>query len=285
MINFCKHSATTLLYLNPNAMKIAIISSSTDSLSLFKFLSQKDHEYLIYLDTLHAPYGEKTFLKSMEAVTKGIIRAQEQGAKKLILPPLYELAFSEDKNYRNLILPLFSHYVLKNCFQYSLVGKIGIFGDAEELMISQQSFEKLAQSYTPHSAQITSKIFSYPFHFWQKETSIFKHLLQGLSRKSSLSNTVIKHHLRYFKDAHVDTVIPINYSSFYAEKTISKFFNFKKIRFHQLDRLEKCFDTFNLPTSKYQIAIHATDSTFALMHQKKLLWLLQRGKQQEIQRC
>ena len=68
--------------------------------------------------------------------------------------------------------------------------------------------------------------------FWSKDTRIFSHLLQKLARKSLLVNTVIKQDLRYFKDAAVDTLIPLNYSYFLAERTISKFLNFRKIRFH-----------------------------------------------------
>lgn len=41
-------------------MKIALISSAMDSLALFKFLHRYDHEFLIYFDSLNAPYGEKS---------------------------------------------------------------------------------------------------------------------------------------------------------------------------------------------------------------------------------
>lgn len=58
-------------------MKIAIISGGIDSLALFKFLSKYDHEYLVYFDSLHAPYGEKTPESAMCFVEKGIQRAKE----------------------------------------------------------------------------------------------------------------------------------------------------------------------------------------------------------------
>lgn len=41
-------------------MKIALISSAMDSLALFKFLHRYDHGFLIYFDSLNAPYGEKS---------------------------------------------------------------------------------------------------------------------------------------------------------------------------------------------------------------------------------
>jgi hypothetical protein len=54
-------------------------------------------------------------------------------------------------------------------------------------------------------------------------------------------NKVIKFDLRYFKDAMVDVVVPLNYGYFNYEKTISKFFNFKKIKFHGIEKLEEIF--------------------------------------------
>ena len=75
-------------------MKIALISSAMDSLALFKFLHRYDHEFLIYFDSL---------------------RAKEQGADAVILPPVLELACLNDKEMTNegesLILPIFSHYL------------------------------------------------------------------------------------------------------------------------------------------------------------------------------
>lgn len=41
-------------------MKIAVISSGMDSLALFKFLHRYEHQFLIYFDSLNAPYGEKS---------------------------------------------------------------------------------------------------------------------------------------------------------------------------------------------------------------------------------
>lgn len=39
----------------------------------------------------------------------------------------------------------------------------------------------------------------------------------------------------------VDTLIPLNYGYFHYQTTITKFLNFKKIRFHGLNTLEKIF--------------------------------------------
>lgn len=108
-------------------MKIGILSSGMETLALFSFLSRYEHEYLVYYDTLHAPYGEKHFQTSLKAVKEGISWLLEQGAEVLILPPVYELFLLQDEYFqkeKKLILPLFQHYLLQEVFPHSLVGKI-----------------------------------------------------------------------------------------------------------------------------------------------------------------
>ena len=47
----------------------------------------------------------------------------------IIVPPVYELALLKEGE--NQILPLFRAYLFEFVFKYSLVGKLGIFGDGE----------------------------------------------------------------------------------------------------------------------------------------------------------
>lgn len=110
-------------------MKIGIVSSANESLLLFQFLCRYDHEYVIYYDSAHAPYGKKYFETSLSAVQKGIDFLLAQGVEKIILPPVYELYYLEDNvaPFATKILPLFSEYLLQQVFPYSLVGKIGLF--------------------------------------------------------------------------------------------------------------------------------------------------------------
>lgn len=89
---------------------------------------------------------------------------------------------------------------------------------------------------------------------------------------------MIKHDLRYFKDAFVDTLIPLNYCYLAADTTIRRFFNTKKTRFHGKLSFEQIFSGFSLEPSVYQVKLFATDSLFSLESSKRLLWLLERGK-------
>lgn len=46
-------------------MKIGIVTSSNDMLTLFKFLTKYDHEYVVYYDQSHQFYGDQTFEESL----------------------------------------------------------------------------------------------------------------------------------------------------------------------------------------------------------------------------
>lgn len=266
-------------------MKIGIVSSGMETLALFRFLTRYDHEYLVYYDSLHAPYGDKNFSSSLQAVEKGIQWLQDQKVDAIIVPPVYELYFLQQKK-KNQILPLFQTYLLQEAFPHSLVGKLGLLWEFADLQCAQELISHLACSFAPSSAQKSTKAFVFPFQFWAKECGILNPLLTRLSRKSLLTNTLLKHELRYFKDARVDTVIPLNYLYFNAEKAIAKFFNFKKIRFHRLAKLEQIFCSLisQVQKSEYAVSIFSTDQSYFLEREKRLIWLLQRGKSIEIQR-
>jgi hypothetical protein len=102
-------------------------------------------------------------------------------------------------------------------------------------------FESFAQSYTLTDNQKNTKKFQQPWARWTKEVQMWKYFLTTLSYSNPLVNRAIKHDLRYFKDAGVDTIIPLNYGYFNYQNTIVKFCNYKKCRFHKLEKLEQCF--------------------------------------------
>lgn len=267
-------------------MKIGIITSNNDSLLLFRFLQNYDHEYLIYYDSKLAPYGKKDGEKLLPAIISGIEYLIKQGAEKIILPPMIELLLAQksDFDYTEQILPFFQKYLLEMVFPHSLVGKVWLLGDLGEVAVAQNFITELAQSYQLRSNQKSIKKFHFPFAYRSKSVPLWQVLLQNLSRKSFLSNSVIKHDLRYFKDANVDTIIPLNYLYFWAEKTIQRFFNPKKTKFHGLQVLNQIFQSFDLPTSQYQVTLFATDNFYAFDGEKRLLRLLGRGKEIELEK-
>lgn len=109
------------------------------------------------------------------------------------------------------ILPLFTTYILKYCFTYSLVGKIGILGDFADIEKAQVLLKNLEKSYTLTVNQKSIKKFHMPFAYRSKEVPLWKYYLTTFSYSNILVNRIIKFDLRYFKDAMVDTLVPFNY--------------------------------------------------------------------------
>ena len=70
---------------------------------------------------------------------------------------------------------------------------------------------------------------------------LWNYLLRRLSPRQYMVNTIVKTDLRYCKDAAVDTIIPLQYSYFSYQRTITNFFNRKKYKFHQLCVVQTIF--------------------------------------------
>lgn len=271
-------------------MKIWIITSWSEMLTLFKFLTKIDHEYVIYYDFFHRPYGDKTFDQSLDCVQKWIEYLTQHGVDAIIVPPVYELALldSKIKTLKNWnILPLFKTYILEYCFKYSLVGKLGLFWDFADVEKAQTLVKNLEKEYTLSVNQKNIRKFHFPFTYRTKETPLWKYYLINLSYSNILVNKILKFDLRYFKDAMTDTLIPFNYGYFHYQTTITKFLNFKKIKFHALETLETIFQKLTVNETwknKYSVTIAYTWHPDMLQREKRLIWLLQRGKTIEIER-
>ena len=268
-------------------MKIGIITSWNDTLTLFKFLQRYDHEYIIYYDFLNRSYGNKPFEYSIEQIKKWIWLLIEKWCEKIILPPIYELALlhenSKNLSFYDSIIPLFETYLHKYCFTHSLVGKIWIFGDYADIQMAQKVIHQEAKTYTLTTHQKNIAKFSFPFNYRNKETPLRKEYLNTISYSDPIVNRTIKYDLRYFKDAGIDTAVPLNYWYFNYQHTIWKFFNPKKTRFHKLEKLEEIFNTLSLTHStKYAVSVFYTGHCDFLKRYKKLLRLLQRWKNSEV---
>lgn len=260
-------------------MKIGIVTSWNEVLTLFKFLHKVNHEYHIYYDQNNWPYGDKSFEISKNEVEKWILYLQQKWVDKIIVSPVYELYFLNDNKYNDLILPLFSEYLMKYGFAQSLVWKIGLAWDFADIQIAQDLVSGLSKTYKLSENQSKIRKLNFPFKFWTKEVQMWKYFANKLSFSNLMANRSIKFDLRYFKDSNVDTVIPLNYEYFNYQNTIFKFFNFKKQKFHKIVALEELFEKFELKTSdKYGVDIYYTGHVEFLKREKKTLWNLERGK-------
>lgn len=255
-------------------MKIGVISSWNENIKLFSFLQKYDHEYVFVYDQDFFPYSERKIETVIERITKTIAYLKKQWIEKFILSPLFELLLLKEKNKE--VLPLFSTYVLQQCFTHSLIGKIWFLWDYNDIEEWQKLLVALAKQYEPTDTQKRIKKFHYPFAYRKKETWIFKHFISYLSTSDFLVNSVLKFDLRYFKDAWVDTVLPFNYCYFHFQKTIKKFFNFKKIKFHWLETLEDVFVSLakSWPCKKHSLTIYYSWMKDLLERDKKMMSIL-----------
>lgn len=266
-------------------MKIGIVSSGNETLSLFKFLTRYDNEYLIYHDQIWFPYWEK----SISLVLNRIVEAWEYLVKKwaeyIIFDPVYELALKYfDKKISFKILPLFENYLKSYAFKYSLVGKIGLLTDFWSLDCVQNLFEKEECKYVPTDAQKSIHKFSFPFHYRVKSAGSWKYNISDLWIHNPYLIRTMKNDLRYFKDANVDTIIPLHYSYFNMQRTIKAFFNFHKTRFHDFSVLEECFKTLVDDNNKWicSVSLWTNQDPKFLKREKQLMRLMQRGKNVKI---
>lgn len=264
-------------------MKIGILTWWNDMLALFSFLQRYDHEYHIWYDSKFSFWWDKSVDLVMERVAEGIEFLKGEVVDALLVPPVIELKIRNENLFPGVnVLPLFEKYVLDNCFAYSLVGKIGFLWDFLDIQEGQKQLENLAKNYNLSENQSKISKFKFPFAYWGKEVRNWKYLLDTASWSMPLMNHLVKQDLRYFKDAGVDTVVPYNYSYFYVQKVIKKS-SYTNMRFYDISVLEKIFvDLTKDKISDYSVSVYETDHAEFLKREKRLQWLLWRGKNVDI---
>lgn len=262
-------------------MKIGIVSSWVDTLSLFQILTRYDHEYLVYCDQVGFPYWEKSLDFALDRIQQAGEFLKSKWAEVIILDPIYELAFKHsDKKLSFEILPLFQRYLHEYGFKHSLVGKIWILSDFWSFSYVQNLLENEEKIYNPTDNQKSIKKFSYPFHYRVKSASSWTFNINDLWVHNPYLIRTMKNDLRYFKDAYVDTILPMNYHYFRMQRAIKSFFNFHKIRFHDFSVVEECFVELlkEKKSENYSVSVRINQPSIFLTRNKQLMWLMQRWK-------
>ena len=261
-------------------MKIGIASSWIDTLALFQFLTRYDNEYLVYCDQTNFPYWEKSLDYALNCVEKAGEFLIQKWAEVIIVDPIYELALKySGKKLWFKVLQLFEEYLHKYAFKYSLVGKIWILSDFWSSWDVQNLFEKEEKNYKPTEEQESIKKFSYPFHYRVKSVSSWTENINDLWVHNPYLIRTMKNDLRYFKDAYVDTILPMHYHYFCMQRSIKSFFNFHKIRFHDFSVVEECFNNLIEKSDwKYWVNVWINQPLTFLTRDKQLMWLMQRWK-------
>jgi hypothetical protein len=129
------------------------------------------------------------------------------------------------------------------------------------------------------------KKFSFPFHYRVKAAKARPLGIADLGVHNPYLIRTLKNDLRYFKDANVDTLVPMHYHYFRMQRTIKGFFNFHKTRFYDLSVVEECFRKLmeGKESCPYGVRVWTNQSLQFLLREKELVWLLERGKNVKMQ--
>lgn len=201
----------------------------------------------------------------------------------MIVPPLREVTLRRSGSER--IMPLFTSYVLGYCLPGSLVGKIGVLSEPMNVDGgAQMVMQMIAEDYTLTDSQRQIRSFHDPMVYRVQDVRMWPLLLRSLSPRAAFVNTVIKHDLRYFRDADVDTIVPTCYAHFAYEKTIQRYFNAKRQKFHGMAVVEECLVSHmqDLDTADYSVTVHMRGRREMLTQHQRYMWAMQRGREVEI---
>ncbi len=261
-------------------MKIGIISSWVETLSIFHFLTRYNNEYLIYCDQIWFPYWEKSLQYVLDRVQEAGDFLVKKWAEVVVVDPVYELALKySGRQIWFKVLPLFQKYLQDFAFKNSLVGKLWIISDFWSFCEVQKLLEQEEKEYKPTGNQKMNKKFKYPFNYWVKLASSWIMNISDLWVHNPYLIRTMKNDLRYFKDAYVDTILPMHYNYFCMQRSIKSFFNFHKIRFYDFSVVEECFNKLVTESSwKYWVSVWINQSSNFLFRNKQLIWQMQRGK-------
>lgn len=264
---------------------LCIITSGTENFNIVKLCQQLSIDHTIVIDSLFWPYQDKEEMFVQERVTKIMEYMSTQWATHFILPPGLELSLFNNNSTFN-ILPLFKNYLI-HCLNHSLVGKIGFVGWHSDISQIESLFETMIKEYRLTENQSNTKRFKLSKRI--KDTSMRWYFTRLFSPRNMMINTIIKTDLRYFKDANVDTIIPLDYSYFNYQKTITSFFNQKRQQFHKRDILKEIFqttisqETFWTLKNLWTLQLYYTGSLHLISENKKWERLLSQGKQKTIE--
>lgn len=120
------------------------------------------------------------------------------------------------------ILPLFQTYLLEEVLPFSLVGKLGILTQRVDQNDIQSLLQTLTQKYTLTENQQRIKSFHADFPVRCKEVRLRQYLATTLGARDPMVRKAIKHDLRYFLDANVDTLIPSSRSMLAFEHLLKR---------------------------------------------------------------
>jgi len=264
--------------------KIWILTYWNENLILSKLFDGFDLDILY--DSQNRPLDYKNFDFALSNCLSNIDKLIKMWNSNIIVHPIFELAICEKniEKYKNCIMPIFQNYILENVAKYSLIWKLWIIWNNMDIGQIDDFLINLLKKYNLTDNQRNIKKFHFPFKFWSKSLPMWDLMTNFLPKRKDFVNKVLKSDLRYFKDADVDSIIPLQYSYFFYKRQFHHYFNPKKCRFHDLKKLKTSvdyiiknnlnIDIFDLPKTQNKINIFFTWSDKLFLDNKKWSILL-----------
>lgn len=255
-------------------MRLAVYSSGPEAFPLFHVLKNNPVDVFLVIDRNVWPIDDKWSDLRQHSLDQFFATAKENACDAVILPPMVELALSQNDTSTPLpVVPLYSEYVRK-VVEHSLVGKIGLLTESIDHDHAQELISTLLAEH-PHKLGKT-------WSFRKKSVPLRKTFLLHLSVKDWMVRKVIKTDLRYFKDAGVDTLLPTSRAHCAFQSLIKHMVSWKRMRFHGYECLEDAFitsiesiaQTSTPEQSAYTIEIATNGDASLLLEQKKWQTLL-----------
>lgn len=236
-------------------------------LPLFDVLKKYEHEYHVFRDRAYRPRGDKSFHLVHDRIALWIQQLiQEAGVEALILPPVREVQALQKGLFADIltvpVLPLFTTYVMEHALKYSIIGKVWLLCDYADMDLADETLRLLEWSYHLTEHQRSIKKFHAPFALRKKEVRMRKYFLTTYGKRDRMVRKTIKTDLRYFKDAAVDTLIPMSWWMLFYQKMIKHMVSRKHMRFHGPEAVDACFlsiVSWFSPSSWYSVMFHRTD--------------------------
>lgn len=224
-------------------MKIWMVMSGYEMSPIFDICRSYKHEWHVFIDWRCWPWWDKSLDLMEERIWLWVAQLiDEHGVEQLILPPVRERKFLTEEHYapyKDMVVPLFTTYIHTYAFRYSLVWKLWLLCDSVHMDLAENIISTLWEEYQLQPNQTSIKSFHRPFALRKKEVRMRKYFQTTYGKRDRMVRKTIKYDLRYFKDAAVDTLIPMDRWMLYYQRILKHMVNRKKLRYHWLDAVQE----------------------------------------------
>lgn len=255
-------------------MRIGLIWSWFDMLPLAEAFLWLDVQLDIYTDRAHRPWGDKSQDLRREQTRQWLVYMKEQWVDACIVVPMLEQEMRQE--FSDFVLPVFQTYIRDYVCAHSLVGKLWLLWEYADQKTAQDIIAQYCKNNALTPSQQKTKKFNTSRPIRSKSVPMWTYFLTTYGKRDWMVRKSIKHDLRYFKDADVDTLVPLCRWFLFYTKIIHHMCNWKKLRFHGTDVVRVCIQSLIGPQEwVYTCTIHTNQKIPQLdIHTQwvKMMW-------------